>query len=65
MPSDGNIDFTEDSIDSEVTIYDTDMNELQYITNSETVNLASGSYIVKIYNHYLSDFVTVYSPVLD
>ena len=54
------IDFTENYSGSIINIYDTDMNQLYRVTNSEARNIAAGSYIVKIYNEYSSDSVTIF-----
>ena len=64
MPSAGNIDFTANLSSSTKTIYDLAMNKLNLLNDSETINLSAGSYIIKIYNYYSSDSITVYSPVL-
>jgi hypothetical protein len=64
MPEQGNIDFTENGYDSEVTIFDEDMNQLEYFDESRTVSLSSATYIVKIFNGAGSQSVTVYSAVI-
>jgi hypothetical protein len=60
MPSDGNVDFTENDNRTIITLYDLDMNQLFSIETSQTKNILAGSYIIKIINEYSNDSVTVY-----
>ena len=60
MALSGDVEFTKNQGVSVVTIYDTNMSLLHRITNSETISLPKGSYIVKMYNQYSYNYVDVY-----
>lgn len=65
MPSSGNIDFSQDYVSSRATIYDSNLNTEYFNAIAVgTVNLSSGTYIVKITNYFSNRSVVVYSTVL-
>lgn len=64
MESPGRLDFNDVGNRSNLTILDLGLNEVYGPTSNTNRFLSAGSYIVKIFNSSMYDYMTLYSPVL-